>query len=120
MEKEFDFHEWASLAKDSPEAFEQRRREVIDAFLAASAGKQQRLGQSLQREIDYEVRRAGSPQEALKAISGMMWAQVSFLSEELEELGGCMRKIEASAARGAEGLALALQTPPHSQGARGA
>jgi hypothetical protein len=119
MEKDFDFHEWALLAQASPEAFEQRRREAINAFLDASGGEQRRLGQSLQREIDYEIDRAGSPQQAMSAISRMMWAQVAFLGEELEALSGYMRKVESSASTGAAALALALQTAPHSQSTRG-
>ena len=64
METEFDFQEWALLAKESPEAFERRRREAIQHFLDASDEEQRRLGRSLQREIDHEIRHAGSPQAA--------------------------------------------------------
>ncbi len=120
MEIDFDFHEWALLAKASPEAFELRRRETIDAFLDASDAEQRRLGRSLQREIDYEIRRAGSPQQALSALSRMMWAQVAFLGEELDALSDCMRELESSAARGAERFALALRASPPTPGARGA
>ena len=43
METEFDFQEWALLAKESPEAFERRRREAIQHFLDASDEEQRRL-----------------------------------------------------------------------------
>lgn len=110
METGFDFQEWALLAKESPETFEARRREVIKAFIETSGDEQRKLGSSLQREIDYEIGRAATPQAALSAISKMMWDQVAFLSEELETLSNCMRDFEDTANRGAERLALALRT----------
>ncbi len=108
MGDEFDFQEWAELAQRSPEAFEQRRRAAIEAFLDTS-GEQRKMGLSLQREIDYEIRRAGTPQQALSTISKMMWSQLAFLGEELERLSGGMRELEASTLAGAERLSLALQ-----------
>jgi hypothetical protein len=109
METEFDFQEWALLAKESPEAFERRRREAIQHFLDASDEEQRRLGRSLQREIDHEIRHAGSPQAAMSAIARMMWNQVAFLGEELDALSACMREFETSANLGADRLALALR-----------
>ncbi len=108
MENEFDFQEWAELAQRSPDAFEQRRRATIEAFLDASGG-QRKTGVRLQREIDHEIRRADSPQQALSAISNMMWSQLSFLGEELEHLSGSMRELEAKTLARAERLNLALQ-----------
>ena len=110
MESEFDFQELSQLARSSPEAFERRRREAIAAFLAESGETQRQLGSSLQREIDYEIRRAGNSQQALAAIAKMMWAQVAFLGEELEHLSDSMRELEATTRAGAERLSLALQT----------
>ncbi|MBI5108856.1 MAG: DUF3135 domain-containing protein [Rhodocyclales bacterium] len=110
METGFDFQEWALLAKESPEGFEVRRRAAIKAFLDTSGDAQRRLGNALQREIDYEIGRAGTPQAALSAISKMMWDQVAFLSEELETLGSCMRDFDATTHQGAARLALALRS----------
>lgn len=110
MEKDFKFHEWAALAQASPEAFEQQRKATIGAFLDAATADQRQLGLRLQREIDYEIRRAGDPQQALSAIAKMMWGQVDFLCEELEALSGSMRELEATATAGAARLALALQS----------
>ena len=109
MESEFDFQEWSQLARSSPEAFERRRQETIATFLAESGEAQRRLGTRLQREIDYEISRAGNPQQALAAIAKMMWDQVAFLGEELEHLSGSMRELEATTRAGAERLSLALQ-----------
>ena len=110
METGFDFQEWALLAKESPEVFEARRRDAIKAFLETSGDEQRKLGSSLQREIDYEIGRAATPQAALSAISKMMWDQVAFLSEELETLSNCMREFEDTTNKGAARLALALRT----------
>jgi hypothetical protein len=109
METGFDFQEWALLAKESPEVFEVRRRDAIKAFLETSGDEQRKLGSSLQREIDYEIGRAATPQAALSAISKMMWDQVAFLSEELETLSSCMREFEDSSSKGTARLALALR-----------
>lgn len=108
MDAEFDFQQWSDLAQRSPEAFEQRRRATIEAFLDTS-GEQRKMGLLLQREIDYEIRRSGSPQQALSTISKMMWSQLAFLGEELERLSGSMRELEAKTLAGAERLNLALQ-----------
>lgn len=109
MATSFEFQEWASLAQAAPEVFEQQRRELIQAFLDESNDEQRRLGMSLQREIDYEIRRAENPQQALAAISRMMWSQIDFLCEELEVLSRSMRELDSVATAGASRLALALQ-----------
>lgn len=110
MEADFNFQEWALLAKLSPDEFERRRQETIQSFLESSGKEQRKLGQSLQREIDYEIRRSDSPQDALTAISRMMWAQVAFLGEELETLSDCMREFEVSVCTGTARLAAATRT----------
>jgi hypothetical protein len=92
MATSFEFQEWASLA-----------------FLDESNDEQRRLGMSLQREIDYEIRRAGNPQQALAAISKMMWSQIDFLCEELEALSQSMRELDSVTDAGAARVALALQ-----------
>ncbi len=109
MATSFEFQEWASLAQAAPEDFERQRRELIQAFLDESNDEQRRLGMSLQREIDYEIRRAGNPQQALAAISKMMWSQIDFLCEELEALSQSMRELDTVTEAGATRLALALQ-----------
>jgi len=91
--QDFSFEEWAALARHDPEAFERRRREVIDEFLRSS-GSQRARGEALQREIDAVRKRAETPQDALLAISGMLHAQLSFLGEELCALRKDLGRIE--------------------------
>jgi len=46
-ETDFFFEEWAFLARIDPEAFERRRRKVINEFLSTS-GRKRMLGVMLQ------------------------------------------------------------------------
>ena len=116
MGGEFDFQEWAELARRSPADFERRRREVIQAFLDSAGNDQQRMGVALQREIDYEIRRAGDPQDALAAISRMMWSQVEFLCEELQALSSSMHDLEAVSAAGMARIGRTLQATEAGRG----
>ncbi|MBI5898003.1 MAG: DUF3135 domain-containing protein [Rhodocyclales bacterium] len=109
MAKSFEFQEWMALARTAPDDFERQRKELIQAFLDESNDEQRQLGMRLQREIDHEIRRAGNPQQALVAISKMMWSQLDFLCEELEALSHSMRELDRVASAGAARLALALQ-----------
>lgn len=92
-ENDFFFEEWAFLAKVDPEAFERRRRKVIDEFLRNS-GRKRALGERLQREIDAVRGRAEEPMQALLAISGMLYEQLGFLGEELHALRNAVGKLK--------------------------
>ncbi|HEY6897281.1 MAG TPA: DUF3135 domain-containing protein [Rhodocyclaceae bacterium] len=96
---EFQFEEWASLAKLDPAAFEARRQETILQFLRESSVRHGLLGKRLQREIDSRRRQAGTPQKAFEVIAKMMWEQLAFLSEGLDDLSAYVRKCEGSARR---------------------
>lgn len=85
IESNFHFDDWAVLAKLDPEAFEMRRKRVIEAFLSNSGAKVS-LGKALQREIDFERQRAATPREALQRIAKMMCQQLDFLNEQWEGL----------------------------------
>jgi hypothetical protein len=98
MDTNFNFQEWALLAKTSPEAFEKRRRETINEFLSASSDRQRRFGLGLQREIDFEIKRANNPQAALAVIAKMMWDQVAFLCAEVNTLSTDIRELQGNPA----------------------
>ncbi len=66
-----------------------RRKRAIEEFLNNS-GEKKPLGILLQREIDFERQRAGTPQESFQKIAAMMCQQLSFLSEQWEGLGDDM------------------------------
>lgn len=108
MDTDFDFQDWVQLARVSPEAFEARRKEAIETFLAGSSPEQRRLGRSLQREIDFEIRRADSPQKAFVAITKMVRDQMSFLCEELVSLNDSLLEFDALTRKQARLLTEAL------------
>lgn len=71
-----DFDEWSRLAREDPEAFEARRRLLIEIAIAtAPRARQQRL-RGLQWRIDHERGRAPTPMAACVRISRMMWESV--------------------------------------------
>lgn len=85
---EFDFDEWAKLAKDDPDAFERRRREAIEAVIAKAPDAEQQRLRGLQFRIDMERQRASNPLSACVRINNMMWEQFNNLRVALEELKG--------------------------------
>lgn len=125
MDTDFNFQDWEQLARVSPEAFEARRKAAIEAFLAGSSVEQRRLGRSLQREIDFEIRRAGSPQQAFAAIAKMVRDQMAFLCEELVSLNESLVEFDAlsrsrAAALTAAAAAVVVPQPePQSMDSRG-
>jgi hypothetical protein len=74
-----DFDEWLVLAKEDPDAFEQRRSRLIDSFIQDAPDHLHHRLRGLQFRIDMERRRARTPMGACVRISGMMWD--AFLGE---------------------------------------
>lgn len=70
---DFDFNEWAALAKDDPEAFEQRRRALIEATIRKAKPENQHRLRGLQFRVDMERVRTRTPLAACGRISEMMW-----------------------------------------------
>jgi len=85
METDFDFHEWACLAKTDPEAFEQLRAKCIDQFICAS-GKHKRRLEGLQFKIDAKRKLSHTADKALVVISQMMVKSLNELGDELKSL----------------------------------
>lgn len=73
---EFDFEEWASLAKTDPEAFEAKRGEVIARFIENASPRMRSRLRGLQWRIDMERRRASNPLSSCMCIFNQMWASV--------------------------------------------
>lgn len=73
---QFDFDEWMNLAKTDPEAFDARRRQVIDDLIEhAPEHIRQRL-KRFQWRIDMERARCDNPMQACIKLSNMMWELV--------------------------------------------
>ena len=84
---DFDFDAWMALAKEDPEAFERRRREMIDAYLDSlpEEASRDRL-QRLQWRVDRERERARTPMDAAVRLYDMMWESVAKTYDHLQEL----------------------------------
>jgi len=72
----FDFKEWSQLACEDPDAFENRRDQVLQkAIDDMPADRQQRM-RCLQWRIDQERMQSKNPMAACIKISKMMWDNV--------------------------------------------
>lgn len=69
----FDFDEWANLASNDAAAFELRRREAVEQFIAQAPEQQRERLRRLQWRIDAERRRYKHPLKSCLALYGMMW-----------------------------------------------
>lgn len=69
----FDFDTWAALARSDPEAFELRRKELIEQFIAAAPAHLQARLRGLQWRIDIERKRYKHPLKSCIALHAMMW-----------------------------------------------
>ena len=67
----FDFDEWATLAKSSPDQFEMRRRTYIEHTIVESSDVRRMRG--LQCRIDMERIRARTAIKSCLRITSLMW-----------------------------------------------
>lgn len=81
-----DFSEWARLARDAPEEFEQRRRATLEAVIARARPALQPRLRGLQSRIDLERRRARTPLGAAIRLHAMMWDEFERLRATLNRL----------------------------------
>jgi hypothetical protein len=95
------FNEWAFMAKTDPEVFERCRERCINEWLSRT-GKHRPCLEALQSKIDAERKRAGSPQQAVAAISEMMCASLCELAGELKCLSDDLKSLESRGARESE------------------
>ncbi len=72
-----DFDEWANLASNDPEGFEQRRQNYIEQFFERIPISKQRRLRGLQFRIDMERKKARTPLGACIKLSSMMWDAVT-------------------------------------------
>lgn len=80
--EDFDFDQWATLARTRPEAFEELRRLTVElAILKRSRRNRERL-KGLQWRIDRVRECAGNPLDACMRISQLMW-------DRFEDLNDC-------------------------------
>lgn len=83
---EFDFEEWARLAREHPDEFERRRRaEVSAAIEAAPEHLRQRL-HGLQFRLDLERGRSSTALGSCVRLNSLMWTGFHRLRRELNAL----------------------------------
>lgn len=98
----FDFDSWHHLARRDPGAFESRRQEAIEAFMARQAPERRERLRRLQWRIDRERERSSTPLGACHRISDLMWRSFAGrggLVDQLEALRGTLPRPEQRAAR---------------------
>jgi hypothetical protein len=86
---QFDFDEWANLARTDALAFERRRHRMLQSVIEQAGPDHQRRLRGLQFQVDMERRRARTPLQACMRISAMMWDSVlarNGLRQALESL----------------------------------
>lgn len=69
----FDFDTWATLAREDAAAFERRREELLQQFIAHAPQHLQERLRRLQWRIDAERRRYKHPLKSCIALHAMMW-----------------------------------------------
>ncbi len=86
---QIDFTEWAELATLDPEAFEEKREQVVESFIRSVPTKSRRKRlRHLQWQIDGIRHRSQSPLGACVKITNMMWDSVYGENGLLETLKG--------------------------------
>lgn len=86
----FNFDEWCALAKSDPEAFETKRRAVLEQLISTSPESMQQRLRSLQWRVDMERARAKNPNSACVNIYRMMWNRVYGEDGLLDALEGLL------------------------------
>ena len=86
MSIEFDFKEWAELAKSDPDRFEAKRSRVINEAIRRVPADRQRMLRGLQWKVDRVRELKRTPLAACMAISDMMWNTFSDLHHSYVKL----------------------------------
>jgi len=73
---DFDFEEWALLAKTDPAAFEAKREEAIAQLIDGASPRMQTRLRGLQWRIDMDRRRSSNPLSSCMNIFNQMWTSV--------------------------------------------
>ncbi len=82
----FDFDEWKRLFESDPDAFEARRRAMIEAAIIRASRKVQPRLRELQWHIDATRRRYKNPRVSSAKLFEMMWQKVYGKNGLLEAL----------------------------------
>jgi Protein of unknown function (DUF3135) len=87
-DSDFDFEEWAALAKSDPEAFEAKREKAIARFIEQASPHMQNRLRGLQWRIDMVRDRSTNPLSSCMQIFNQMWSSVYGERGFLDALNG--------------------------------
>jgi Protein of unknown function (DUF3135) len=73
---DFDFDNWAKLAKEDPDAFEIQREKMIQELIESTSPDFRKRMQGLQWQIDQIRSTSSNPMASCLKISQMMWDNV--------------------------------------------
>jgi len=79
-------NDWAQLAQQDPDAFEEMRVELLDEFIKNSPTSIQKRLEGIQWKIDLIRQHADSSAEVLTEISKMMWESTQQLGQKQQDL----------------------------------
>ena len=83
---EFDFDDWAELARCDPEAFARRRDQVVEETCERIGGRSKPWIAGICWRIDIERQRCASPMRLCLKLSSLMWDRHVDMSEKLNVL----------------------------------
>ncbi len=84
----FDFDAWKTLAETDPEAFERKRREMIEATISQAPAQMRQRLTGLQWRIEMERSQSSNPIQSFLRIYKMMWHSVYGENGLLDALNG--------------------------------
>jgi len=76
MSEQIDFDSWQALARNNPQAFEAKRRALVDAVIRRVPESRQHRLRCLQWRIEKVCASATNPISASLQLSHMMWESV--------------------------------------------
>jgi hypothetical protein len=80
---DFDFDEWAKLARDDPDEFERQREALLRATIATTSSEHRQRLERLQCRLDMERQRSDSPLGSCVRLNSLMWAGFYRLRKQL-------------------------------------
>lgn len=83
---DFDFDHWCALAQRDPRAFFEARQREVEQFIESAPSSLRGRLWDLQRCIDCERARAGTPMRAVRCLTVMMQERLEELDRQNREL----------------------------------
>ncbi len=84
-----DFEQWAQLAQQDPDTFEQLRQRLLEAYISRASSTHQDRLRRLQWRIDRLREQASNPMSACVQISNLMWDTFDQLGKAYKNPDGC-------------------------------